>query len=517
MGEEKADSARRIMPNVISNLAFMLINFAMGLILTPYYLDTLGAASYAIIPVATSVTSYIVLISDSLSSTVSRYLTIEMNSDRTGANRTFNTAVWGFTGIVVAAIPVVMIIAILSPSIFDIATNTVISVQMLFVFILASVLISVWCNNYITVLYSKNRIDLMNVAKITQVTLQIVLVVVFFTAVSKSVEYVGLAYLLAAVVYALVSIMLARRVCPELRLARGGFDGGHFREIASVGGWALINSLGNLLFMQASLLVVNIIAGAELGADFGILVTLVSAVSALMDTLATVFAPIIYRAFAEDRRDDMRTISSTAVKVVGLVMSMPVAFLCAFSSQILTVWIGAEYIDLSVLVWATMYVMIGTGAITPTYSLTTAYLRIKIPGLVTLGVGLINVIGAVLVLSFTDFGLVGVALVWSLTMFFKNCIFNPWYNGKVAGMSATALHVKLLYGYVSFAVLSAFYCLIGALVDIPASWTVLIVLGVVLLAIHMLVILRFLLTKAEREMFLSCLPAKVSGVLHKMI
>ena len=133
--------SRRILPNVASNLAFMLVNFVMGLVLVPYYISELGVAAYAIIPVATSITSYITLISDSLTSTVSRYLTIDMGSDMTSAKRTFNTAVFGFTCIVVAAIPIIILISLLAPSIFDIATNTVLSVQVMFVCILSAVLI----------------------------------------------------------------------------------------------------------------------------------------------------------------------------------------------------------------------------------------------------------------------------------------------------------------------------------------------------------------------------------------
>lgn len=512
----EAGVSRRILPNVVSNVAFMLVNFVMGLVLVPYYTSELGVAAYAIIPVATSITSYITLISDSLTSTVSRYLTIDMGSDMTSAKRTFNTAVMGFTGIVLAAIPIIVLISLLAPSIFDIATNTVISVQLMFVFILSAVLISIWSNNFITVMYSRNRIDLMNIVKITQVVLQIALIVLFFTYVSKSVEYVGLAYFIAAVVYAVFGFLMARHVCPELKVSRRQFDRGRLGEMLSVGGWSLINSLGNLLFIQTSLLLVNVLMGAEAGGYFGVIVTVISAVSSLVDTLASIFAPIIYGLFAEGRMEVMGRVSRMAVKVVGLVMSMPIAFLCVFSAPILTLWVGADYAFLTDVVWATMFVMIGIGAISPAYPLTMVYLKVKVPGIITFIFGVINVILTVAVIQFTDLGLVGVGLTWSITMFVKNCIVNPWYIGRISGMGTFDLHKSLAYGFVSYFGLLVFYYVLDMFLDVPVSWIWMILLGVILLAIHGFLVYRFALHKDERDVVNSCLPGPIRKVFERL-
>lgn len=507
--------SRRILPNVASNLAFMLVNFVMGLVLVPYYISELGVAAYAIIPVATSITSYITLISDSLTSTVSRYLTIDMGSDMTSAKRTFNTAVFGFTCIVVAAIPIIILISLLAPSIFDIATNTVLSVQVMFVCILSAVLISIWSNNFITVMYSKNRIDLMNTVKIVQVLLQIALIILFFTFVSESVEYVGLAYLIAAVVYSVFGFLMARRVCPELRVSRRQFDRGRLGEMLSVGGWSLINSLGNLLFIQTSLLLVNVMMGAEAGGYFGVIVTLISAVSSLVDTLASIFAPIIYGLFADGKTEAMGRVSRMAVKVVGLVMSMPIAFLCVFSVPILTLWVGADYTSLTDVVWATMFVMIGIGAISPAYPLTMVYLKVKVPGIITFIFGLINVFLTVMVIRYTDLGLVGVGITWSVTMFVKNCIVNPWYIGRVSGMGTFDLHKSLAYGFVSYFGLLVFYYVLDMFLDVPVSWFWMILLGVVLLAIHVVLVYRVALNREEREVVNSCIPGPVRRVFER--
>lgn len=508
--------SKRVIPNVASNVAFMLINFIMGIVLVPFYIRELGVAAYAIIPVATSITSYIVLMSDSLTSTVSRYLTIDIRTDISSAQRTFNTAIVGFTWIVMAAVPVIAVIAFISPTIFDIATNSAISVQLLFLFILGAILISVWSNNFITAVYSRNRIDLMNSVKITQVALQIVLVVFFFTCVSRSVEYVGLAYFIAAIVYSILGYLMARHVCPELRISRGMFDITRLREMMSVGGWSLINSLGNLLFIQTSLLIVNIMLGAESGGYFGVIITVISAVSSLVDTLATIFAPVIYQMYSEGRYDAMCKVSRMAVKIVGLIMSMPIAFLCIYSGPVLTLWVGQEYAFLSDVVWATMFVMIGIGAISPAYSLTMVHLKVKVPGLITLTMGVVNVVITVMVVQFTDWGLVGVGATWSVTMFIKNCIINPWYIARVSEMGKFDLHKSLVFGFASYALLLLFYAAIHAIVDVPVSWLWMGFLGFMLLILHVFLVFRVALNADERSVVKSCLPGPVRGLADRI-
>ena len=38
-------------------------------------------------------------------------------------------------------------------------------------------------------------------------------------------------------------------------------------------------------------------------------------------------------------------------KIVGLLASLPIALLCIFSPQVMTIWVGAEYAKLAPLVW----------------------------------------------------------------------------------------------------------------------------------------------------------------------
>lgn len=103
---------QRISKNVTSNIVYFVINIIIGLKLVPYFVDTLGLAAYGLIPLATSITSYVTLIIDSLNTSISRFLTIDLQrSDIARANQTFNTALFGTLAIVLILIPIVLLVS----------------------------------------------------------------------------------------------------------------------------------------------------------------------------------------------------------------------------------------------------------------------------------------------------------------------------------------------------------------------------------------------------------------------
>lgn len=70
------DLKKQIPKNISMNIIFFLINILIGIYLVPYYIEKLGVASYALIPLATSIISYVGLVTDSLSTSVSSVMTI---------------------------------------------------------------------------------------------------------------------------------------------------------------------------------------------------------------------------------------------------------------------------------------------------------------------------------------------------------------------------------------------------------------------------------------------------------
>jgi len=65
--------AAQLPRNLAANIAYFLVNILIGVLLVPYFIDTLGVAAYGLIPLATSITGYVAIVVQSLNTAVTRF------------------------------------------------------------------------------------------------------------------------------------------------------------------------------------------------------------------------------------------------------------------------------------------------------------------------------------------------------------------------------------------------------------------------------------------------------------
>ena len=143
--EHQETFSKQLPKNLIANILYFILNILIGLFLVPFFIQNLGVASYGIILLATSMTSYVNLVTQSLNSSVSRYLTIDLQKqDYKKSNITFNTALFGTLGITILTIPIIVIVSYYSPIFFDIPISQKQDAFMLFLGVMGSFLVRTW-------------------------------------------------------------------------------------------------------------------------------------------------------------------------------------------------------------------------------------------------------------------------------------------------------------------------------------------------------------------------------------
>ena len=60
--------------NMVTNVTRVVVMALVGFLMVPYYIDQFGIATYAILPLATSITSYVLVASESLADSFTRYM-----------------------------------------------------------------------------------------------------------------------------------------------------------------------------------------------------------------------------------------------------------------------------------------------------------------------------------------------------------------------------------------------------------------------------------------------------------
>jgi len=507
------DFAAQLPRNLLANILYFLVNVVIGIFLVPYFVSCLGIAAYGLIPLAASITGYAAIVIQSLNTSVSRFLTIDLQrEDYAAANRTFNTALFGLTAVILLMVPIVLAVAWFIPSIFHVPVGQERGATFLFLGVCTSFLIRSWTGNFTVQLFAYNRLDLQNLVDITNVIVQTGLIVLLFTLFGPDLVLVGMAYLVGAAVASGISIILARQVCPHLRLSINAFDHTRVKDLCEMGGWVVINNIGSLLFLQIDLIVVNLLFGATSAGEYAIALQWVILLRAFAGVLSGVLTPTIFSYYARKQTESLIRITKSAVKLMGLAMALPIGLVCGFAPQLLTVWVGSEFTNLALLlVLLTVHLSINL-AVFPIFSINVVHNKVRVPGILTLVMGFGNFALAVALPLLTGWGYYGVAAAGAIVLTLKNAFFTPWYAAKVLGVEVHIFTRSILPGIAATVLVGISAATLGAVLPL-ASLAMLAVAGVSVALAYLMAVWAFGLSEFERRLFESYFPLALRRIM----
>jgi len=492
--------------NLLANIVYFSVNVLIGIFLVPYFVSNLGVAAYGLIPLAASIIGYVAIIIQSLNTAVSRFLTVDLQrKDYVVANQTFNTSLFGLSAVILLMVPVVIIVAMSVPSIFHVPTGQESGAVILFLGVCAAFLLRSWSGNFTVQLFAYNRLDLQNLVNLTNLFVQTGLIVLLFYLFGPDLALVGCAYLAGAVVASGVSIILARRICPYLRVSIYAFDSTRVKDLCCMGWWVVINNIGTLLFHQTYLIVVNLLFGATSAGEYAIAVQWVLLLQAFAVMLSGVLTPTILSYYANEQTKSLIRVSMSAVKMMGFALALPIGLICGFAPQLLTVWIGSEFAYLApLMVLLTVHLSLNL-AVLPLFSINVAHNKVRVPGIVTLIMGVWNIALAVALSLLTGWGYYGVAAAGAIVLTSKNAFFTPWYATKVLGVEVHTFTRSMLPGIAATIIISISAATLGAVLPL-APLAMLAVTGVPITLSYLVAVWTFGLSGFERKLFESYLP-----------
>jgi len=500
--------AAQLPRNLLANIAYFLVSVGIGVLLVPYFISTLGVAAYGLIPLAASITGYVAIFVQSLNTVVTRFLTVDLQrGDYALANRTFNTAFVGLSALVLLMVPVVLVVAWFVPTIFDVPAGEEKGAVILFLGVSVAFLLSSWNGNFTVQLFAFNRLDLQNLVNLVSLLVQTGLIVPLFALRGPSLALVGGAYFAGAAAASVVSFILARRVCPHLRVSIQDFDRSRVRDLCGMGWWVVVNQIGTLLFHSVALIVVNLLFGATSAGQYAIPLQLVLLLQAVAGILSGVLMPTILSFYARGQTDTLIRITKSAVKLMGLSMALPIGLVCGLAPQILTVWVGPEFAVLAPLILLLTFHLSVNLAVLPLFSINVAYNRVRVPGAATLLLGVGNITLAVALPLLTGWGYYGVAAAGAIVLTLKNFFFTPWYATKVLGVEVQTFTPSILSGIFATILVGIVALALASLVEV-ASLSMLVVAGMVVSVAYLPLVWKVGLNGYERRLFESYIPSK---------
>ena len=338
-----SENTKRIAKNTLMLYGRMLFSMVVSLYTSRVVLNTLGVVDYGIYGVVGGFVAMFSLISSSLSSAVSRFLTFELGrGDKDRLSKAFSTSL--LIHIVLAV--VVFIIAETVGVWFvnnkmTIPTDRLYAANWVFQASILSFMFGLFSVPYNASIVSHERMSAFAYIGILDTTLK--LLVVLFIAHCKwhFDKLIVYSLLLVAVSVSLqcIYLMYCRKHFEECRL-RISFDKEFWKEISAFAGWNFIGCAAGMLKDQGVNILLNLFVGPVLNAARGIATTVNGAVVSFVNNFMTALNPQITKSFAT--KDYSYTFSLVELGsrfsfFIVLIISMPIMLETDF---VLTLWLG---------------------------------------------------------------------------------------------------------------------------------------------------------------------------------
>lgn len=444
---KRAADKRQFMFNMSSNLAVLAVTSVVTLWFTPYLLGNLGLALYGLVPLAMSLSMYMGILTVGVQAAVGRYLSLAVASgDKDGASRVMSTALGANLVIAFGVMPVLLGVAIAAPSLFDIPAGHETDARWFFAFAMLSYVIVALREVIGATAFSANRMDLQNVARLTETFTRIGFVVVAFSIHGPDLRIVGLGMLVGAAVSIFVALGSWYAVAREVRVAPRLFDRGRLSEMLFTGGWITFNHTGSLLHMATDVVVINLMLGSAVAGAYGSVLQLSSFLRSLAGSLSSVLAPVLFAQYAQDRKASLGSTAAQAVKLLALGLGLPAALVLGFARPVLLLWLGPEFAILAPLLMVMVVHLAYNYAFLPLDVVCMAHDRVKWPAIVSVSTGVLNVALSVLFARMGEWA-IGVAVATLLSLTLRYGLFTPLYTAHVTESRSSRFFLAALPGF----------------------------------------------------------------------
>lgn len=418
--------------NLVTTVAGFMISVAVGLWFTPFLVHSLGPAAYGLIPLATTVVSYFSLLSQTLSSALTRTISMALaTGDAARANRAFGSALGG--ALVLAAIMALPLAALSwwSSALFEFPRGARDATRILFAIVAATFVIALISTPYQTVSFSRNRVYLINLAALAQTGIRVGGTILFFT-ITASIVNAALAILLSAVAALVLNFAFARISAPMIRATSIAVDGAELRAMSKTSSHVLLMQIGMVMTMSCELVIVNRLFGSHEAGRYAAVMQWLLLLRNATTALVVLCVPTILALAAERRSGALVDYTKRAMTWIAIGIALPTGYLCGLSPRILSVWLGPDFAGL----WPVMVIQLVPLAITaaavPLYSITLAADRMFLAGLVQIGVAIVGIVLGVALGSMGGPVWVAAAVGWSFAL--KEILFAPAYAARNIGL-----------------------------------------------------------------------------------
>ena len=441
------------------------------------------------------------IITTAVGSMAARFITMRIyKNDMDDANRYLNS-MWVANlclSIIFTLTSIFIIINI--DKILTIPTYLFTDVQWLFGLGVASMIIEL-LTGYLTIpAYVKNRVDLSSSRIAMKSIIRVILIVTLFYAFQPSIVFMSISALISAIVGVILFYNLKQKLLPELTISpKRYYSWEYIRILTNSGIWNSVNQLSNTLLYQFDLFITNVFISAAVTGDYAIAKTAPNLVLQLLAMLSGTFVAHFNILYAKGEMDKVVTETRKSMIIVGMLIGLPIGFLAVFSDCFYELWIPGQDSDMLYrLTLLTVLPMILGGSINPIFGLFSTANKLRVPSLVVLGSGLIQLVIILILIKTTSLGIWAIVITSMIQSILRNSIFTPIYGAKVLGRKWFTFYPTMFRGILGIIVVIAIGYVFKKCICID-TWGMFFLIGFLTCSFSLLINSYVMLTRSERK------------------
>ena len=507
------EKGKQMSINLITQLVSFGLNLGISFFLTPYVIRFIGKDVYGFVSLANNFTSYVSAFTIALNGMLSRYVTIAFSK------KDYNSAGKYFSSVLIANIVIMVILLPLSiffvanlGEFINLADGFEMDIKFLFLLVFISFIINLPGACYNTATYASNRLDLSNISNMLGSILRISVIIILLLVLQPHVWYVGLGSIISTIFIIALNMRYKQKLMPQVKISLKLFEWKSVKELLSVGIWNSVNQMTQLLFTGLDLVIANLFISVTSMNLLSYAKMIPTQMLVLISTVASTFAPAMTIAYANRSRMEFIRQTNFAIKLCGFLCGVPTIGLVVFGEDFFGLWLQAlssEEIHLvAVLSILTILPNVFSVYIYPLYTVNTVTTKLKVPVLVSLIMGIANIILVLILIQTTTLGIYAVAGVSSILALGRILIFVPIYAAHSIKASYITFYKPLVRGIASSGLMLVLFVIIRRIFLIH-SWTSFFVVCIVAAMCGYIIVFMIVFNREEKRRVLRIIKNKI--------
>lgn len=490
---------RIVNSNAVWAILAVAFNSSINFLIVPYVSENVGVEAYGFVTLANAVITYVDVISIAFNSFASRYIAIEYHKGNYEKASKYYTSIFVANLFLVFCLIVLCVIAIPNLDVLiNISSGLDRDVKILFGIVFARYSLVLLRTAFDVSTFIKNRLDLTEKFRVLSYIVQASVLLVVCSTLDARVWYVGLATFIATLVLLVAQYITTNKITPELKINFSFFSFKYIKDFLVAGIWNSINNIGNLLNSGLDLLITNRMLTELLMGMVSVSKTLGSLSYTLVIAVSSSFRPKQLESYSKGDLSELVNRLKSSMKITGSICAIVIAGFYVCGSEFLALWLPGQ--DTDTIFRISMIVLLSdvmVGVVNPLYFVFTLTKKLKIPCLITITMGILNVVSMYVLIRNTSLGAYAVVLT-TMVLNFIHFIDTPIYSAYCLKLPLKTFYAPIINHLVNCLFNVLIMSLIGALLPVATNW-LLLLFKVIILALFGVLVSSIMITTMNQK------------------